>query len=154
MDQIDLKEMILPLVIIDVHEDAAKNPDYRLSIERLRKWEKEHGLIPAGAFVAMRTDWVKALARSREDGKVAHYPGWSLPALKYLYAERKITASGHETTDTDPGMATTKDNYSLETYILSTNHYQIELLTNLDRVPESERRLRIPCAGICDSAVI
>ena len=62
--------------------------------------------------------------------------GWSLPALKYLYEERKITASGHETTDTDPGVATTKDDYSLETYILSTNHYQIELLTNLDQVPE------------------
>ena len=73
-----------------------------------------------------------------EDPKgVAHYPGWSLPALKYLYEERKITASGHETTDTDPGVATTKEDYSLETYILSTNHYQIELLTNLDQVPES-----------------
>ena len=72
---------------------------------------------------------------NKDANGVAHYPGWSLPALKYLYAERKITASGHETTDTDPGMATTKDNYSLETYILSTNHYQIELLTNLDRVP-------------------
>jgi len=63
--------------------------------------------------------------------------GWSLPALKYLYEGRKITASGHETTDTDPGIATTKDDYSLETYLLSTNHYQIELLTNLDQVPES-----------------
>ena len=39
--------------------------------------------------------------------------------------------------NTDPGIATTKDDYSLETYILSTNHYQIELLTNLDQVPES-----------------
>ena len=57
-----------------------------------------------------------------------------MPALKYLYEERKITASGHETTDTDPGVATSKDDYSLETYILSTNHYQIELLTNLDQV--------------------
>jgi kynurenine formamidase len=40
---------------------------------------------------------------------VAHYPGWSLAALKYLYEERKIAASGHETTDTDPGTATSKD---------------------------------------------
>ena len=31
----------------------------------------------------------------------------------------------------------TKDDYSLETYILSTNHYQIELLTNLEQTPES-----------------
>jgi kynurenine formamidase len=63
-------------------------------------------------------------------------PG-ALPGLKHLYENRKITASGHETTDTDPGIATIKDDYSLETYILNTNHYQIELLTNLDQVPES-----------------
>ena len=53
---------------------------------------------------------------------VAHYPGWSLAALKYPYEERKIAASGHETTDTDPGTATSKNDYSRETYILSTNH--------------------------------
>jgi kynurenine formamidase len=142
VDQIDVKEMILPLAVVDVHEEAAKNPDYILSIERVKKWEKDHGPIPGGALVAMRTDWSKrwpdaAKMANKDANSVAHYPGWSLPVLKYLYEERKITASGHETTDTDPGMATTKDDYSLETYILSTNHYQIELLTNLDQVPES-----------------
>jgi kynurenine formamidase len=68
---------------------------------------------------------------------VAHYPGWSKEALQFLYEERKITASGHETTDTDPGIATSKDDYALETYVLGTNHYQIELLANLDQVPEA-----------------
>jgi hypothetical protein len=69
---------------------------------------KDHGQIPAGAFVAMRTDWSKrwpdaAKMENKDAHGVAHYPGWSLPALKYLYEDRKITASGHETTDTDPG---------------------------------------------------
>jgi kynurenine formamidase len=141
VDQIELKEMILPLVCIDVHQECAKNPDYTLTLERVKKWETEHGNIPTGAFVAMRTDWSKrwpdAEKMANKDGQgVAHYPGRSLPALKYLYEERKITASGHETTDTDPGLATTKDDYSLEAYILGTNHYQIELLTNLDQVRE------------------
>ena len=57
--------------------------------------------------------------------------------VRAVYEDRGITASGHETTDTDPGIATTKDDYSLESYILGTNHYQIELLANLDQVPES-----------------
>src|SRR5436305_8308562 len=39
VDQITLKEMILPLVVIDVHAEAAKNPDYTLTIERVKKWE-------------------------------------------------------------------------------------------------------------------
>jgi kynurenine formamidase len=50
---------------------------------------------------------------------------------------RHITASGHETTDTDPGLATSKDDYSLESWIMHHNHYQIEMLANLDKVPES-----------------
>ena len=142
VDQIALKEMILPLVVIDVHDESAKNADYTLTLERLKEWETEHGAIPAGAFVAMRTDWSKrwpdaAKMENKDDKGVAHYPGWSMPALKFLYEERKITASGHETTDTDPGIATTKDDYSLETYILTHDHYQIELLTNLDQLPES-----------------
>jgi kynurenine formamidase len=142
VDQIPLQEMVLPLVVIDVHAEAAKNPDYTLSLERVKKWEAEHGTIPTGAFVAMRTDWSKrwpdgTAMENKDAAGVAHYPGWTLAALKYLYEERKITASGHETTDTDPGIAASKDDATLETYILSTNHYQIELLANLDQVPET-----------------
>lgn len=142
VDQIELREMILPLVVIDVHDDVARNFDYTLTMERVKKWETDHGAIPAGAFVALRTDWSKrwpdSAAMENKDAKgVAHYPGWSKEALHYLYETRRITASGHETTDTDPGLATSKDDYALETYLLGTNHYQIELLTNLDQVPEA-----------------
>jgi len=67
-------------------------------------------------------------------------------------------------TDTDGGLATTKEDYSLEAYILGINHYQIELLTKLDQVPESgcncrrqfpqaKRRLWLSRARICDSAL-
>lgn len=142
VDEIELKEMILPLVVIDVHEKVSKNPDYTLTMEDVRAWEAKNGPIPEGAFVAMRTDWSKrwpdkeAMANKDASG-IDHYPGWSLPVLKYLYEERKITASGHETTDTDPGIATSKGDYSLERYILQQNRYQIELLTNLDKVPEA-----------------
>jgi kynurenine formamidase len=140
-DEIDVKEMVLPLVVLDVHEAAARDPDYTLKMDDVRAWEKRHGPLPEGAFVAMRTDWSKrwpdSKAMRNEDAKgVAHYPGWSLEVLRYLYETRHVTASGHETTDTDPGVATTKDDYSLETYILKQDHYQIELLCNLDKVPE------------------
>jgi kynurenine formamidase len=142
VDQIDVKEMIMPLVVIDVHKKVAKNPDYTITMQDVRAWEKQHGRIPQGAFVAMRTDWSKrwpdmAAMQNKDANGIAHYPGWSQEVLTYLYETRKITASGHEPTDTDPGVATSQGDYSLEAYILSTNHYQIELLTNLDRVPEA-----------------
>jgi len=142
IDQIPLEEMIMPLAVIDVHREAAENPDFTLTVKALKEWERRNGAIPEGAFVAMRTDWSlrwpDAKAMSNKDGNgTAHYPGWSVEALKYLYEERKIAASGHETTDTDPGIATTKDEYPAESYVLSTDHYQIELLANLDKVPET-----------------
>lgn len=141
LDQIDVKEMLLPLVVIDCHEAAAQNADYCITMDDLRAWEARHGAIPEGAFVALRTDWSKRWPdadkmRNADAKGVAHYPGWSAEVLKCLYEQRKITASGHETTDTDPGVATTKDDYALEAYILGRDHYQIELLTNLDQVPE------------------
>jgi len=142
LDQISVKEMIMPLVVIDVHDKVAGNPDYTITMADVRAWEKRYGPIPAGSFVAMRTDWSKRwpsveAMQNKDAAGVAHYPGWSMEVLKYLYEVRNITASGHEPTDTDPGIATSQGDYSLEAYVLGTNHYQIELLTNLDQVPES-----------------
>ena len=142
VDAIDVKEMFLPLVVIDVTAKVAANPDYAVTMDDVRVWEAHHGAIPQGAFVALRTDWSsrwpdQAAMQNKDKAGVAHYPGWSLEVLKYLYEERRITASGHETTDTDPGVAVSRDDYSLEAYILGSNHYQIELLAHLEDVPES-----------------
>jgi kynurenine formamidase len=141
LDEIPVKEMVLPLVLIDVSEKVEQNPDYQITMGDVQAWEAKHGEIPANSFVAMRTDWSKRWPnpermRNADEKGVAHYPGWSKEVLTYLYETRRITASGHETTDTDPGIATSKDDYSLETYILSQDKYQIELLANLDQVPE------------------
>lgn len=141
VDQIDVKEMVLPLVVLDIHDKVSDNPDYTISMDDVSAWESRYGRIPQGCFVALRTDWSKrwpnqtAMLNKDRNGTF-HYPGWSMEVLRYLYEDRKITASGHETTDTDPGIQTTKDNYTLESYVLGQDHFQIELLANLDEVPE------------------
>jgi len=138
IDQIELKEMILPLAVLDIHEKAAKNPDYVVSMDDVKDWESRHGKIPQGCFLALRTDWSKRWpdneAMLNEDSKGEHFPGWGIEVLKYAYEERKIAASGHETTDNAP--KTRDPRMDIERYVLGTNHYQIELLTNLDQVPE------------------
>ena len=141
LDQIPVSEMVLPLVILDVHQQAAANPDYEIRMQDVRQWEQRHGLIPQGAFVAMRTDWSSRWPdRERyfnaDAEGVDHYPGWSREVLQYLYEERNITASGHETPDTDSGIVASRGEYPLETYLLSHDRYQIEMLANLDQVPE------------------
>lgn len=141
IDDIPVKEMILPMVIIDISGKVRQDPDYQVAMDDIRAWEGKYGQIPAKSFVALRTDWSKRWPdkekmRNADSLGIAHYPGWSQTVLTYLYETRGITASGHETTDTDPGIATSKGDYALETYILSQDKFQIELLANLDKVPD------------------
>lgn len=142
LDQIPIKEMILPLVVIDIHKQVEKDPDYVVTMKDVHAWEKRYGPIPGHSFVALRTDWSKRWPDkkafyNRDKNGVGHYPGWSKPVLKYLDETRDVTAIGHETSDTDPGIVASKGHYPLEAYHLSHNKYQIEMMANLDKVPPS-----------------
>jgi kynurenine formamidase len=53
----------------------------------------------------------------------------------FLYEERGVTASGHETADTDCGVDSSNGNMVCEHYVLAQDRYQIELMANLDKVP-------------------
>jgi kynurenine formamidase len=96
----------------------------------VKAWEKEHGKVPAGAFAALRTDMSKDWTANPERFKRSPFPAWSLAAIKFLFDERKVTAIGHESLDTD-----TTEAMDSETWILKQNHYQIEAMANLDKVP-------------------
>jgi kynurenine formamidase len=141
LDEIPVTEMILPLVVLDVHEQVQNNPDYCIRMEDVRQWESRHGLITEHAFVAMRSDWSKrwpsqAAMMNRDANAVPHFPGWSLEVLRYLFEGRHAVACGHEATDTDSGLAISQGDVSLETYVLGLDRWQIELLANLDQLPE------------------
>ena len=141
LDEIPVTEMILPLVVIDIHDQAAKNPDYCVRMDDVRVWESRHGKVPGASFVALRSDWSKCWPDAdrmlnRDASGTMHFPGWSLDVVEYLYRDCGITASGHETIDTDAGMVVSAGKAPLEAYILGLDRWQIELLTNLDQVPE------------------
>jgi len=141
-DEIPVVEMLLPLVVLDISRAVAADPDTCVTLTDVAAWEERWGRIPEGSFVALRSDWSKrwpdqARMMNADSTGISHFPGWSLPVLKLLFEERGIRACGHETTDTDPGIASSRGDYSLERYILGRNCWQIEMLTNLDQVPEA-----------------
>ncbi len=141
LDEIPVKEMIAPLVVIDISTRAAEDPDTSLTSDDIRRWEGKYGKIPVGAFVVKRDDWGKRwpdtyLMQNQDVKGRMHFPGWSLEALKFLVQDRSIMAIGHETTDTDLGSNVSEDRYPAETYILGQNRFQIELLANVDQLPE------------------
>ena len=130
MDQIPLKDMILPLVVFDITPMLATDSNHALSVADITAWERVHGRIPAGAFAALRTDMGKEWESNPQHFKRSPFPAWSLAAIKFLFEERKVTAIGHESLDTD-----TTDAMESETWILKQNHFQIEAMANLDQVP-------------------
>jgi kynurenine formamidase len=130
MDAIPLKQMILPLVVLDATPYLHKDPNHAFSLANLRAWEKQHGHIPRGSFVALRTDMYKDWDADPERLKRTPFPAWSFETIKFLYEERGVVATGHESLDTD-----TTDKMESETYILQRGHYQIEVMANLDKVP-------------------
>lgn len=129
LDQIPLKEMLLPLVVLDITPLLEKEPNHALSVRDIQEWEKKHGRVPAGVFVALRTDLSKDWDNP-ERFKRHPFPAWSLDAVKYLVEQRKVTAIGHESLDTD--VTPTLD---AEKWLLGQGHYQIEVMAHLDKVP-------------------
>jgi kynurenine formamidase len=130
MDKISLKQMILPLVVLDNTPYQAKEPNHAFSVADLHAWEKKHGRVPKGSFVALRTDIYKDFDTDPEKFKRAPFPAWAFETIKFLYEQRGVVATGHESLDTD-----TTDKMLSETYILQHGHYQIEVMANLDKVP-------------------
>ncbi len=130
MDKIPLKQMILPLVVLDDTPYIAKEPNHAFSVADLMVWEKAHGRVPKGAFAALRTDMYKDWDTNPERFKRSEFPAWSLATIKFLIEQRGVTAIGHESMDTD-----TTDKMESETYILQQGHFQIEVMANLDQVP-------------------
>jgi kynurenine formamidase len=130
MDKIPLKQMILPLIVLDNTTYQTKDDNHAFSVADLKAWEKKHGKVPRGSFVALRTDMYKDWDKNPERFKRAPFPAWSLETIKFLYEQRGVTATGHESMDTD-----TSDKMDSETYILQHGHYQIEVMANLDKVP-------------------
>jgi len=130
MDKIPLKQMILPLIVLDNTPYQTKDDNHAFSVADLKAWEKKHGKVPRGSFVALRTDMYKDWDKNPERFKRAPFPAWSFETIKFLYEQRGVTATGHESMDTD-----TSDKMDSETYILQHGHYQIEVMANLDKVP-------------------
>ena len=140
LEEIDLKDLLLPLFVIDKSAAVAENPNYILSKQDILDFEAEHGQILPESFVAFRTDWSKRwpdqdAMRNLDDNGVQQSPGWSREALEFLIKERQVKAVGHETFDTDAGIPAAEHGLLNEYYLLEQDIYQVEVLANLDQVP-------------------
>lgn len=147
---------VLPLVVLDKHEEVAGNVDFELSVADIEAHEEEYGPIPADAFVAFRFDWHKrwpdadALTNADASGNL-HTPGWSKEAVSALH-DRGVLGIGHETLDTDPAVACADaGDLAVERHVLGLGLFQPEVLANLDQVPARSALISIGWPNIADA---
>lgn len=138
VDEIPLDAFVGPVVVIDCSEGAEKNDDFELTPEVIQKWEAEHGIIPAGAWVLMRTDWSKRSGAEylnmREDGP--HSPGPTPDGIKFLIDQRDIRGFGTETVGTDAGQGSHYvPPYPAHYFLHGAGKYGLQCLANLDQLP-------------------
>ena len=130
VDEIPVKQMILPIVVFDLTPILKSDPNHLLTVDDIQAWERIHGRVPADSFAALRTDMYKDWDKNPARFERYPFPAWSLAAIRFLYEERGIIANGHESMDTDP-----TPKLESESWLLKHGHWQIEVMANLDKVP-------------------
>lgn len=137
-DTIPPSRFVGPACVIDVSADVAADADFVLTPERIEAWEAEHGRVPAGAWVLLRTDWSRrtdpaAFLNVGEDGP--HSPGFRKDASELLVA-RGVLGVGVETIGTDAGQAGTfEPPFPNHATMHGAGCFGLASLCNLDRLP-------------------
>ena len=139
-DEIPLERLIGPAVVIDVTAKAEADRDYRLTREDVVAWEAEHGAVPAGALVLLRTGWSRhwpdVLAylgdNTPGDASKLSFPSYGEDAARLLVEERRVGALGADVASIDYGRST---DFMVHRVAGAQNVPGLENLTNLDQLP-------------------
>jgi kynurenine formamidase len=138
-DTIPPRRFVGPACVIDVTSDVARDADFLLTVARIEAWEREHGTIPAGAWLLLRTGWSArtdpaAFLNLAADGP--HSPGFDAAASRLLAHDRDVLGVGVETIGTDAGQAGTFDPpFPNHTIMHGAGKFGLASLCNLDRLP-------------------
>jgi kynurenine formamidase len=134
------RRLIGPAVVIDRVAAVAEDPGYLLTVADLEAFEREHGPIPDGAWVFLRTGWdaraddEEAFLNVGPDGPVT--PGPDVEASRWLATERGIVGFGVETVGIDAGAAGSfEPPFPLHNYLLGAGRYGLTQLANLAELP-------------------
>jgi kynurenine formamidase len=142
VDQIPLDQLMGVGIVIDVSKQCATNADYLVSETDFRTWERQHGRIPGGAIVLLRTGFGKFYpdrkkylgTDERGAGAVAnlHFPGLDPAAARWLTQNRNIKAIGLDTASIDHGQSKLFESHRT---LFAQNIPAFENVANLDKLP-------------------
>ena len=138
VDQIPVKQLFGPAVVLDVSAEGAKDADYQLPAARVAEWEKRRGRIPEGSVVLLRTGWSARWPdaqsyRNQDPLGRMHFPGFSVEAAQLLI-ERKVSGLGCDSMSVDYGASA---DFAVHHLALGSGLYHLENLADLSALPET-----------------
>lgn len=139
VDQLAVENLVVPAAVLNVAEKVQRDPDYVVTPDDIRAWERRYGRLPDNAAVLMASGWgaragsVEAF-RNVDGGGVMHFPGFGKDAVDFLLTERRIAGIGVDTLSLDHGPST---DFATHFTLLSTNRWGLENLANLEAIPPS-----------------
>jgi kynurenine formamidase len=141
-DEVPVKQLVAPAVVLDVAGKAAADPDYRLAVADVRAWEARNGAVPAGALVLLRTGWSARWPDKKRylgddtpgDASHLHFPSYGEAAAALLVRERRVGALGVDTASIDHGPST---EFLVHRLAAAANVPGLENLAHLDELPET-----------------
>lgn len=129
-----------PAIVIDKSAEVAADPGYLLTVADLEAFEAEHGTIPNGAWVLLRTGWdaraddEAAFLNAGPEGPVT--PGPDAAAARWLAEHPGVVGFGVETVGTDAGAAGGFDPpFPAHAFLLGAGRYGVTQLANLAALP-------------------
>jgi kynurenine formamidase len=140
VSKVPVKHLIGPAVVIDKSSEAQSNPDYLLTIDDVRAFERRHGSLPEGGWLLYRTGWdaraqdQQAFLNANQTGP--HTPGIDIELARWLANESRLVGIGVETVGTDAGAAHSFDPpFPCHQFMLGANKYGLTQLANLAKLP-------------------
>jgi kynurenine formamidase len=125
---IPMTELISPLAVISTAEST--DPEFVICLENIIEFERKHGEISPGTFVAFYTGWSiywDDAGKYRNDLK---FPSLSVGAAAYLIS-KNVTGIGIDTLSPD----CPSSGFPVHEIVLGNGKYIVENLANLNQLP-------------------
>jgi len=140
VDKVPLSQLVGAAYVIDISSAAARDRDYRLSVADVQSFEREHGRIPAGAIVLLRTGWDRKWPDRKAymgddtpgDASRLHFPSFGAEAVRLLVEQRRVGAIGVDVASIDYGQST---EFEVHQIVAAHNVVGLENLRGLEELP-------------------
>lgn len=138
ISDVPIERLTVVASTIDISSYVGNNPNFHLSLEHVRDWEKAHGRIPDGSLLLVRTGWSKFWpdpltysGTTERNAELLKFPSIKPEVAKWLVSNRDVVGVGVDVMSTDiPG-----GNTEVHTLLADKNIYGLENVNMMEALP-------------------